>query len=136
MSTASSQYISSVTVINLSSTLLYSIFILTGTDDRYYYTLTGDSQQTFSYRYGPSTTSGFSTICCAATGATACTDLYQFPPYSSVLPIVQFALSTNNASVQQQEEVYYVTSSDVRGVVKIVITLDATGTPTVDITSA
>lgn len=136
----SSSYIARVTVINSSPTLLYHIFLLTGTDDRYYYNLAGNSQQSFSYQYGTNTNSGtgFSAVCCTATGSTACTDAYQFPPYSSILPIVQFALSTNNnaSSSGAQTEVYYVTSSEVNGVVNIQVSLDANGTPTVTITPA
>jgi hypothetical protein len=136
----STSYIARVTVINSSSTLLYQIFLLTGTDDRYYYNLAGNSQQSFSYQYGTSTNSGtrFSAVCCNSIGSTACTDAYQFPPYSSILPIVQFALSTNNnaSSSGAQTEVYYVTSSEVNGVVNIQVSLDANGTPTVTITPA
>lgn len=133
----STRYIARITIINSSPTLLYSVFILTGTDDRYYYNLTGNSQQSFQYEYGESTISatGFSDICCAATGAIACTDVYQFPPYSSIVPIVQFALSTNTDS-GIQKEVYYVTRLDVMGVVNIVVTLDNEGAPTVTITPA
>jgi hypothetical protein len=136
----STSYIARVTVINSSPTLLYRIFLLTGTDDRYYYNLAGNSQQSFSYQYGTSTNSGtgFSAVCCAANGSTACTDAYQFPPYSSILPIVQFALSTNNNATSSgaQTEVYYVTSSEVNGVVNIQVSLDNTGAPTVTITPA